>query len=236
MPRLTGMKTFLATCVLAAVVIAACGSPSDEPDAAGPSTTPVLVDDVADSDDPQVVTGNLLVQDGEARLCAALAESFPPQCGRPSLLVVGLDLDDVPDLITEGGVSWTDGPIQLRGVVSGGTLTIGDEARPGPAVEVAVTVWPNGKDGPSREATLMCDPVGGTHPSAEKACAALAADPAALEPVPADQACTMIFGGPEQATVVGVVRGEEVDAAFDRSNGCELDRWDRMAGLLQLGD
>lgn len=49
-------------------------------------------------------------------------------------------------------------------------------------------------------------------------------------------ACTMIFGGPEQATVVGIVNGEEVDAAFERSNGCELDRWQRMAVLLQLGD
>ena len=66
------------------------------------------------------------------------------------------------------------------------------------------------------------------------ACAALAADPQALEPVPPDAVCTMIFGGPEQATVVGILDGEEVDAAFERSNGCELDRWDRMAVLLQL--
>lgn len=46
----------------------------------------------------------------------------------------------------------------------------------------------------------------------------------------------MIFGGPEQATVVGVVGSEEVDAELSRANGCELDRWDRLAPLLQLGD
>jgi hypothetical protein len=46
----------------------------------------------------------------------------------------------------------------------------------------------------------------------------------------------MIFGGPEQATVVGIYNGEEVDAAFERSNGCELDRWDQHATLLQIGD
>jgi hypothetical protein len=46
----------------------------------------------------------------------------------------------------------------------------------------------------------------------------------------------MIFGGPEQATVVGFVGGEEVDAELSRTNGCELDRWDRLAPLLQLGD
>jgi len=101
---------------------------------------------------------------------------------------------------------------------------------------VTVTFWPEGPDGESQEATLTCEPATGTHPDPEAACAALAADPTALEPVPADSACTMIYGGPEQATVVGVVNGEEVDAAFERSNGCELDRWDRMAALLQLGD
>jgi Subtilisin inhibitor-like len=110
------------------------------------------------------------------------------------------------------------------------------EARPGPATEVTVTFWPEGPDGASVEATLTCEPAAGTHPDPEAACAALAADPAALEPVAGDMACTMIFGGPEQATVVGVVNGEDVDAAFERSNGCELDRWDRMAALLQIGD
>jgi hypothetical protein len=119
------------------------------------------------------------------------------------------------------------------GSAAGGEST---EARPGPATEVTITFWPEGPDGESVEATLTCEPAGGTHPSPEKACTALAADPAALQPVPADMACTMIFGGPEQATVVGVVNGEQVDAAFERSNGCELDRWDRMAAVLQIGD
>jgi hypothetical protein len=83
---------------------------------------------------------------------------------------------------------------------------------------------------------LTCDPAGGTHPRPVEACRLLTSDPEALEPVPADAVCTMIFGGPEEATVVGVVNRQEVDAAFSRSNGCELDRWDRMAALLQLGD
>jgi hypothetical protein len=110
------------------------------------------------------------------------------------------------------------------------------DGRPGPAVEVTVTFWPEGADGPSQEATLTCDPIGGTHPSPESACEALDAGSAALEPVPPETACTMIFGGPEQATVVGFVGGEEVDAELSGTNGCELDRWDRLAPLLQLGD
>ena len=86
------------------------------------------------------------------------------------------------------------------------------------------------------QATLTCDPPGGTHPNPEAACSALAGDAQALEPVPQDAACTMIFGGPEQATVVGTLNDEGVDATFERSNGCELERWERMAVLLQLGD
>ena len=37
------------------------------------------------------VAGSLLVDGEQARLCAALAESFPPQCGEPSLVVENLD-------------------------------------------------------------------------------------------------------------------------------------------------
>jgi hypothetical protein len=124
----------------------------------------------------------------------------------------------------------------------GGSAAGGDgggestEARPGPAVEVTVTYWAEGPDSEPVEATLTCDPPGGTHPDPEAACAALAADAAALDPVPGDAACTLIFGGPQEATVVGVMNDEQVDAAFAYSNGCEIDRWDRMAGLLQIGD
>jgi hypothetical protein len=110
------------------------------------------------------------------------------------------------------------------------------EERPGPATEVTITFWPEGKGGPSREATLACEPTAGTHPEPERACALLAADPEALEPVPPDAVCTMIFGGPEEAEIVGVVNGQDVHATFSRTNGCEIDRWDRLAGVLQLGD
>ena len=105
-----------------------------------------------------------------------------------------------------------------------------------PTTELTVTFWSQGKDGPSREATLTCDPAGGTHPNPQKACDLLAADPDALEPVPQDVACTLIYGGPEVATIVGTIDGEKVNATFNRSGGCEIDRWDRMAAVLQGGD
>jgi hypothetical protein len=63
------------------------------------------------------------------KLCYALAESFPPQCGGASLVVDGLDLATVEGLMTEGDVSWTDQPIELRGVVSDETLTVSENAQ-----------------------------------------------------------------------------------------------------------
>lgn len=45
------------------------------------------------------------------------------------------------------------------------------------------------------------------------------------------QACTMIYGGPEKATVTGTILGEEVDVTFSRENGCEIDRWQKASSL-----
>ncbi|MEY9214503.1 hypothetical protein NI17_019465 [Thermobifida halotolerans] len=81
--------------------------------------------------------------------------------------------------------------------------------------------------------TLTCDPVGGDHPDPEAACAAL--EEAGIEvfaPVPEDQPCTMIYGGPETATVTGRIGDTEVNAEFSRTNGCEIDRWERLSPLL----
>jgi hypothetical protein len=88
--------------------------------------------------------------------------------------------------------------------------------------------------GGGRRFDLSCDPPGGDHPNAEAACAALAAHSEAIEAVPPDTACTQIFGGPEQAEVTGLFRGRDVEATFDRSNGCEIDRWDRLAALFDV--
>jgi hypothetical protein len=91
-----------------------------------------------------------------------------------------------------------------------------------------------GDGGQSEEWTLACDPAGGTHPDPEAACAALAGvEVEAFMPVAADQMCTQIYGGPETATVRGTWRADRVDASFSRQNGCEIARWDAVAGLLK---
>lgn len=81
--------------------------------------------------------------------------------------------------------------------------------------------------------TLRCDPPGGSHPDPTAACSAVESQgSSAFEPTPAGTACAEIFGGPQRAEVSGEVGGVEVDSVFDRRNGCEIDRWDALAGLL----
>ena len=88
----------------------------------------------------------------------------------------------------------------------------------------------------SRGATRNRHRTGGSHPQPEAACAALAdIDPTVFDPVPPNQACTQIFGGPETATVSGTWNGDAVDAAFARNNGCEIARWEAAVEVLAAG-
>ncbi len=61
------------------------------------------------TDDLLSVTGALFVDaDGTVRLCDAIAESFPPQCGGERIEVEGLDLAAVDDLQEEGEARWAE--------------------------------------------------------------------------------------------------------------------------------
>ena len=88
--------------------------------------------------------------------------------------------------------------------------------------------------------SLECDPetgevLGGDHPTATEACALLA-DPASIDaftPTPAGTMCTEQWGGPQVAVVRGTVDGRDLgEVRFDRTNGCEISRWDALAVLL----
>lgn len=112
------------------------------------------------------------------------------------------------------------------------TSTASASATAAGAADLVVTVT-DGQGGAGTQVTLTCDPVGGTHPAAAAACAALAEHGAqALAPTPTDTACTEIYGGAQTATVTGTWRGEEVDASFSRVNGCEIDRWQNLSALF----
>ncbi|HSK28020.1 MAG TPA: SSI family serine proteinase inhibitor [Jiangellales bacterium] len=125
----------------------------------------------------------------------------------------------------------------LAGCDDGGDTTAGTggSAEPtstpsGAGTELSVTVRVDG--GEPTVWTLTCDPAGGTHPDPEGACARLAEDPEALDPLPFDVICTEIYGGPQTATVVGTLAGRPVNAELSRTNGCEIDRWDRLLPVL----
>jgi hypothetical protein len=117
--------TSLLLALLVALALAACGGGDGEP---GGTERALSIEEALedDSGEPLRVSGNLLVSGGETRLCYALAESFPPQCGGPSLAVTGLDPDDVEGLVVEGEVMWTDRPVVLVGTVSGETLAVSE--------------------------------------------------------------------------------------------------------------
>lgn len=82
--------------------------------------------------------------------------------------------------------------------------------------------------GEPRRAALAC-----ASEEDSPACAAVDdLDPEALEPVPAGRACSQQYGGPESVRLTGTLRGEDVEASFDRTDGCEISRYEKIEPLL----
>lgn len=103
--------------------------------------------------------------------------------------------------------------------------------------ELAVMVKPSDSE-PAVNYTLVCKDgapaAESSHPSAAAACTALKNNPAVLSPGPrsTDQACTQQYGGPQQATVTGIVDDSPVDASFARRDGCEISLWNAAKDIL----
>ena len=139
MHRLSRLSALLVTTT---VLLAACsaapgsGGTGDGSAGDGPSTgvgPGISIEDALGStlDEPLLVNGALVAQqDGEVRLCSALAESFPPQCGGASLRVEGLDLSTVEGLTSANGVTWSEDQVQLLGRVENGVLTVDQTSLP----------------------------------------------------------------------------------------------------------
>ncbi|WP_433547094.1 SSI family serine proteinase inhibitor [Streptomyces sp. CA-294286] len=112
------------------------------------------------------------------------------------------------------------------------------QAGPEPHTGDRLTLTVAGTGFPGTEGTyeLTCHPTGGSHPEAQLACDRLnevtvyGKDPFA--PVAADALCTHQYGGPATARLTGTWAGRPVDAAYSRTNGCEISRWDAMVPLL----
>lgn len=80
------------------------------------------------STEPLLVNGAIVATAEEIRFCSALLESYPPQCGGDSLRVEGLDLTTLEGLTSAGGVTWSDQPVQLLGLVQDGMITVNPTA------------------------------------------------------------------------------------------------------------
>jgi hypothetical protein len=113
------------------LALAGCGGAESDGDADAPATTasPSLgapipggglsIEEAKAStlDGPLMVRGYLIERDGELRLCEAILESSPPQCGEPSLLVDG----PAPDASEER--------VSLLGEVDDGTIVVSSTAQ-----------------------------------------------------------------------------------------------------------
>ncbi|WP_285250600.1 SSI family serine proteinase inhibitor [Pseudarthrobacter sp. fls2-241-R2A-168] len=114
----------------------------------------------------------------------------------------------------------------------------GPSAGPGQGnAELAITYKSSAAE-PEVHYTLVCvdgmPDAESKHPTPAAACSALKEN-AALLASPAlrtDQACTEQYGGPQEATVTGVVDGVPVDDAFKRTNGCEISAWNAAKDVI----
>ncbi|MDJ0662927.1 MAG: hypothetical protein QNJ75_00105 [Acidimicrobiia bacterium] len=102
------------------------GAPQDlpEPGTDGDPVASMSIADAATASGQVMVTGFLVDVAGESRLCEALAESFPPQCGGASISLTSLDQIDPDELKTEGDVTWTDSVATVFGEMVDGTLVV----------------------------------------------------------------------------------------------------------------
>jgi hypothetical protein len=103
--------------------------------------------------------------------------------------------------------------------------------------ELAIIIIP-AEGEPEVSHTLVCEAgipaAESSHPAPEAACAALKQNAALLsDPTPRpDQACTQQYGGPQKATITGMVDGVPVDSDFARTNGCEISAWDAAKDVV----
>ncbi len=112
------------TVLLGALVLAlsACGSTEDDSGSSSPSAA-------ATGGATFEFTGYLVRSQGETHICEMLAESHPPQCGGNRYRVVGLDFAGA-QLEEAQGVSWSEGPITLEGVLADDGETLMVSANP----------------------------------------------------------------------------------------------------------
>jgi len=105
--------------------------------------------------------------------------------------------------------------------------------------ELAIMVKPSPAE-PAVNYTLVCrdgvPTAESKHPRPEAACTALKNNAALLSPAPKTtaQVCTQQYGGPQTATVTGIVDDTPVDVTLARTDGCEIAAWNAAQDVLGI--
>jgi hypothetical protein len=122
-------------------------------------------------------------------------------------------------------------PVDATASVTDLRIVAWQDTRPAGGVGRALGLRRRGVGDP-KTWTLRCDPPGGNFPDAEEACDRLDELDQPFAETPVETVCTEQYGGDQLASVQGVYRDEGISTRFDRTNGCEISRWDKHAFLF----
>lgn len=116
-----------------------------------------------------------------------------------------------------------------------------DDTTPPEQVSAELSIVVAHPDHPTIEYQLSCDDgdasISGddVEVTASDACETLA-DPVVVDRLvlgaPADRVCAQVFGGPDTASITGVVDGVTVGTVVDRTDACMIEDWDELLGEL----
>lgn len=118
--RTIRLRTGLGIASLMVLVVSACGD-----DDSGGGVLSIADAAEASPGDVATVRGFIVVDAGGVRLCEALAESFPPQCGGSFLILMEFDAGTFPQIFSEspgGDVLWTDQAQDVVGFLEAGGI------------------------------------------------------------------------------------------------------------------
>jgi hypothetical protein len=120
----TGLMRILIGMIALVALLAACGSESTT-DTSDSAIAPIEVTELLDGSSPTdaSVIGFVVIDDGGSRLCEALAESFPPQCGGSAVVIANPDVLTVA-LEQEQSVRWSNERVRLDGTYDGARFTL----------------------------------------------------------------------------------------------------------------
>jgi hypothetical protein len=134
-------------------------------------------------------------------------------------------------LAVVAGCGSDGGPADATNMVTELRIVAWEDTRPAGGVGRVLGLRRRGV-GDAKIWTLRCDPPGGNFPDPEEACDGLDELDQPFVETPMDAICTEQFGGPQLASIQGVYRDEGVSTRFDRTDGCEIARWDKHAFLF----